>query len=90
MQAVFKNEGGLVMRRVLMSIVLTLCTACPETWGKGGIVDKAMEKDTQDAMRKRRRPQDCPMSDEKWVELCDSSDGQDDSSQCSYKCIPPK
>lgn len=76
------------MRWVLLSIpVLALFTACPETWGKGGTMDKAMEQDTQDAMRKRRRPLDCPMSDEKWAELCDGDDG---SSQCSSKCSPPK
>ena len=54
------------MRWLLISLpFLVLCTACPETWGKGGIMDRAVELDTQNAMKKPQRPQDCAMSYER-------------------------
>lgn len=75
------------MRWLLISVpLLTLCVACPETWRKGGSIDRAMEKDVQDERRDLRRPSRCPMSDEEWAKLCVDSTGKGVSAQCLPEC----
>ena len=76
-----------MVRWSLLSIpLLVLCTACPEVWGRDGTIEKAMAKDVRDEVMKRRRPPNCHMSDEEWVELCDDGNGQNASDECPDDC----
>ncbi|ATB35283.1 hypothetical protein CYFUS_000695 [Cystobacter fuscus] len=70
----------------LMSLILALCTACPETWREGGTIDRAMAKDIQDGLRSRRRPPACQMSDKEWAERCDFAEGTLPSTRCPPSC----
>ena len=63
--------------------LLSLCTACPEMWGREGVIDRALEQDVQNSLRRPRRPEGCPMSDEKWARLCDAPTA---SPQCPSVC----
>ena len=51
---------------VIMVFLLALGTGCPHTWGRGGTIDRAMEKDIQERLRQQR----CHIGLEKWLELC--------------------
>ena len=74
------------MRWWLLSIpILALFTACPDTWGRGGIVDTAVEQDTRNSMRKRRPPPGCPMSLDEWAEVCDA-DVDQKLADCPKEC----
>lgn len=52
-------------------LLLALCTACPETWRKGGTIDRAMAKDIEDEQQDRGPPPGCELSVEQWASQCD-------------------
>lgn len=73
----------------LMSLMLlALCTACPETWRKGGRIDRALSKELGTEWRERQRPPQCLLSAEEWEEQCE--DGEEDESPdvCHPECGP--
>lgn len=48
------------------SLLLTVGTGCPETWGIGGTMDQAMARDIDAEMHRR----DCKLSKAEWTEKC--------------------
>jgi hypothetical protein len=77
------------MRRWLtFTVLLGLCTACPETWRREGTIDRAMEKDIEAEWREHWHSPDCHMSDEDWAEMCDDRSARGVTSRCPVECRP--
>ncbi|WNG32826.1 hypothetical protein F0U61_03755 [Archangium violaceum] len=55
---------------IIVLPLFLLCMGCPETWGKGGKMDQAMEKDIKERLRKNN----CPLDEEEWAEICSDPD----------------
>ena len=72
--------------RFLLLLTLALPTACSDTWGKGGIIDAAVEQDTRNSLRRRRPPPGCPMSLEQWTKKCDTG-ASDARAGCLDECV---
>jgi hypothetical protein len=51
---------------VIGMLLLALGTGCPHTWGRGGTIDRALEKDIQKRLREHR----CHIGPDQWIELC--------------------
>jgi hypothetical protein len=57
----------MIWRLVVVSMLLLVIeTGCPHTWGRGGTIDRAMERDLQERLRQQR----CNIGPDKWLEIC--------------------
>ena len=64
-------------------MAVLLCTGCPETWGREGTMDKAMEKD----IRQRLGSRQCPLSPDEWESLCKNANSRAEQ-DCPVGCEP--
>ncbi|ATB44298.1 hypothetical protein CYFUS_009785 [Cystobacter fuscus] len=75
-------------RSVSALVLVVLCTACPETWRKGGRIDRALAKDVKAEWRDRQLPSHCALSEEEWEEQCAGSEDWEESNPCHRACEP--
>lgn len=67
-------------RKAMLLGVLLLETGCPEEWGKGGVIDRAVAKDT----RAKLPEMTCPEGKTgRWI--CPPD--EPDSEKCEWLCI---
>ena len=57
------------------ALLLSLCTGCPRTWGRGGTMDRAMERDLQENLRQSKQP--CTLSEAERAERCEDPEDWD-------------
>lgn len=73
-------------RLLALTLFLMMNTGCPETWRKGGSIDRAMAKDMEEEWRDRERPPRCPMPDDEWLEACMGDSNHAASGKCMPEC----
>jgi hypothetical protein len=76
-----------VARRLLtLALLLTVETGCPHAFGRGGTIEMALRKDLSESYSNRS----CHMPHEKWLEICDDSNGRTTQPDCPRECRPRK
>lgn len=75
-------------RRLLaLALLLTVEMGCPHSWGRGGTIDMALEKDLTEYYSHRA----CGLSTEEWTKRCQGYWRMPSSKQeaCPAECRPP-
>ncbi|WNG40921.1 hypothetical protein F0U61_49920 [Archangium violaceum] len=73
------------MRRVLaLVLLLTVETACPHAWGRGGTLEKALARD----MKAYYSLRDCSLDEEDWLDLCMDFHERKNNPQAQRLCPP--
>jgi hypothetical protein len=69
-------------RRVFVfTVVMVVGMGCPETWRKGGIIDRAMAKDIAEGLRRYN----CSLSRDEWMDKCRHEELWEDF-ECPPEC----
>jgi hypothetical protein len=55
---------------LLVIPLLIICTGCPDTWRKGGKMDRAMAKDIQQMTDQK----DCPLDEDEFEYRCETEE----------------
>jgi hypothetical protein len=81
------------MRRRLLMVALFLMgmTGCPHTWGRGGVIDMAVQKDMREYLSRRR----CTLDVHQWKEKCGDPESfwrrpSWERNKCPEECRPER
>jgi len=78
------------MPRPLLGVLLVLATqsGCPYEWGRGGTIDRALEKDMREYYQMNR----CALDEEQWLALCGRNrrTSPADLEACPVECQPSR
>lgn len=70
---------------LMVAMLLSILAGCPHEWGRGGTIDRALEKDMRDYYQMRN----CPLDEEEWAALCKRSlSTSPESASCPPSCRP--
>jgi hypothetical protein len=64
-----------------VTVVMAVGTGCPETWRKGGMIDRAMAKDIAEGLRRYN----CHLSRDEWRDQCRTEELWEDL-ECPPEC----
>jgi hypothetical protein len=73
-------------RRLVLMLLLTGVTGCPETWGRDGTIERALHRDV---LENYLEDSTCDLGREEWLDFCGTEDGRRPAS-CPEGCPTAK